>query len=378
MKSRGLLIALVAAALALAGCGSSPTAQAPGSSGDSTAGPFAKYANLSGADRTQKLLADAKTEGQLGIYTSNTDIDDLVAGFEKAYPGIKVNAFRANSETVLQRIQQESQARRLAADVVDTDDFELDALNSQGVLVDYQSPIRDSLRKDALFPGWTATRFNAFVVGWNTKLVHPGQEPKSFEELADPKWKGKLAMELSDFDWYMSLHTYLTTKKGMSDAQADNLFKGLVANAKVVKGHTVMGELLSAGQFEVALSIYSHGGQGRPQGRRAGRLPADREPGHPASQRRRAHPRRQAPRRGAAVDGLGADRRPEGHRQGLPHPGADQRARVHRPDPGRHRDLRRAAGPARQGQQALERRLRRAGPRRSEGPGIAPPAPTKG
>jgi iron(III) transport system substrate-binding protein len=258
MKSRGLLIALVAAALALAGCGSSPTAQAPGSSGDSTAGPFAKYANLSGADRTQKLLADAKTEGQLGIYTSNTDIDDLVAGFEKAYPGIKVNAFRANSETVLQRIQQESQARRLAADVVDTDDFELDALNSQGVLVDYQSPIRDSLRKDALFPGWTATRFNAFVVGWNTKLVHPGQEPKSFEELADPKWKGKLAMELSDFDWYMSLHTYLTTKKGMSDAQADNLFKGLVANAKVVKGHTVMGELLSAGQFEVALSIYSH------------------------------------------------------------------------------------------------------------------------
>src|SRR6266540_6917804 len=108
-------------------------------------------------------------------------------------------------------------------------------------------PIRDSLRKDALFPGWTATRFNAFVVGWNTKLVPAGQEPKSFEDLADPKWKGKLAMELSDFDWYMALHTYLTTKKGMSDAQADDLFKRLVANAKVVKGHTVMGELLSAG-----------------------------------------------------------------------------------------------------------------------------------
>jgi iron(III) transport system substrate-binding protein len=258
MRSRGLLIALVAAALVLAGCGTSPTSRAPSGGGDANAGPFAKYSSLSGPDRTQKLLADAKTEGQVSIYTSNTDIDDLVDGFKQAYPGIKVNAFRANSETVLQRMQQEAAARRLGADVVDTDDFELDALNSQGVLANYQSPIRDSLRKEALFPGWTATRFNAFVVGWNTKLVPSGQEPKSFEELADPKWKGKLAMELSDFDWYMSLHTYLTTKKGMSDAQADDLFKRLVGNAKVVKGHTVMGELLSAGQFSVALSIYSH------------------------------------------------------------------------------------------------------------------------
>ena len=257
---RGLLvpIALVAVALVLAGCGTSPTAQAPSGGGDSTAGPFAKYANLTGPDRTSKLLADARKEGSVSVYTSNTDIGDLVEEFEKTYPGVKVDAFRANSETVLQRVQQESAANRLGADIVDTDDFELDALSSQGMFAEYQSPVRDSLRKEALFPGWTATRFNAFVVAWNTKLVPAGQEPRSFEELADPKWKGKLAMELSDFDWYLSLHTYLTTKKGMSDAQADDLFKGLVANAKVVKGHTVMGDLLAAGQFAVALSIYSH------------------------------------------------------------------------------------------------------------------------
>ena len=258
MRSRSLLVVLVAAALALAGCGTSPTAQAPGKGGDSNADPFAKYAGLSGQQRTDKLLADAKAEGQLDVYTSNTDIGDVVKSFNETYPDIKVNAFRANSETVLQRIQQEAGANRVANDIVDTDDFELDTLNAQGLLVDYQSPVRDQLRKEALFPGWTATRFNAFVVAWNTKLVPAGQEPRSFEELADPKWKGKLAMELSDFDWYLSLHTYLTTKKGMSAAQADELFKRLAANAKVVKGHTVMGELLSAGQFAVALSIYSH------------------------------------------------------------------------------------------------------------------------
>ena len=259
MRSRGLLIVLVAAAVTLAGCGTSPTARAPGATGGATAsGPFAQYSSLSGAQRSAKLLADARGEGQLDLYTSNTDIGDLVDGFKKAYPGIKVNSFRANSETVLQRILQEHQARRTSNDVVDTNDFELDAMSSQGVLAPYQSQIRDALRKEALFPDWTAERFNAFVIGWNTKLVPSGQEPKSIDDLADAKWKGKLAVEVGDWDWFMSLHTYLTTKKGMSKAQADELFQRLTANARVVKGHTVMGELLSAGQFAVALSIYSH------------------------------------------------------------------------------------------------------------------------
>jgi iron(III) transport system substrate-binding protein len=259
MRSRGFLIALVAAAATLAGCGASPTSTAPGATaGAAATGPFAQYTALSGAQRTAKLQADARAEGQLDLYTSNTDIGDLVDGFEKAYPGVKVHAFRANSETVLQRILQEHQARRTSNDVVDTNDFELDTMNSQGVLAPYQSQIRDALRKQALFPNWTAERFNAFVIGWNTKLVPSGQEPKAVEDLADPRWKGKLAVEVGDWDWFMSLHTYLTTRKGMTNQQADDLFRRLVANARVVKGHTVMGELLAAGQFAVALSIYSH------------------------------------------------------------------------------------------------------------------------
>ncbi len=255
--------ALVACiALACAACGSG-AADGPGTlsakPSSSSGGEYARYAGLAGAKRTATLLADARSQGGvLDIYTSNTDLQALVDGFHKLYPTIMVRPFRADSETVLQRVSQETQAGRTANDIIDTDDLQLQALSRQGVLQPYAGPAMAGLRPEAIFKDWIAERFNAFVIGWNTKLVKPGQQPKSFKELAGPKWKGKLALEVSDSDWYAALSTYLVQKQGMSTDQAQHLIQGIAANAKVVKGHTVMGQLLSAGQFPVGVDIYSH------------------------------------------------------------------------------------------------------------------------
>jgi iron(III) transport system substrate-binding protein len=259
MRQGALPAGLLAAGILLTACGGSPTtAGTAGSAPDKN--PYAAYESLTGQDRTDKLVADAKEEGgTLDLYTSNTDIQDLVDGFEKAYPDIKVQAFRANSETVLQRALQENQANKPQNDVIDTNDLELRALDSQHLLHAYQGPAVADLKDAAKgLGGWTAERFNAFVVGWNTSQVKKGQEPKDFTDFADPKWKGKLSVEVGDWDWYASMHTYLTDEKGMSAADADALFAKIARNVKVTKGHTVQGELLSAGQFAVALSVYSH------------------------------------------------------------------------------------------------------------------------
>jgi iron(III) transport system substrate-binding protein len=255
MFSRGILASAVVASLALAGCGSSPTA---GTGSGEKNGAYAAYAGLTGPARTDRLLADARKEGALDIYTSNTDIGDLVTAFQKTYSGVKVGVYRANSESVLQRASQEGAANKTANDIVDTNDFELDSMAGEHLLAAYTGPAKAGLRPEAVFPDWVAERFNAFVIGWNTKLVPQGQEPKTIQDLAGPKWKGKLSLEVSDWDWYLAWHTYLTQKKGMSDAQVTSLFHGIAANAKVAKGHTVQGELLSSGQFAVAMSVYSH------------------------------------------------------------------------------------------------------------------------
>jgi iron(III) transport system substrate-binding protein len=251
------VVVLLAAAGCSSGLADGPGAAPAGPGAASTA--YAPYTGLTGQARTDKLVADAKAAGgELDLYTSNTDIQALVDGFQAAYPGIKVNAFRANSETVLQRVLQETSAHKVGNDVIDTNDFELRVLNSQGALATYDGPAKASLRPDAVFPGWQAERFNAFVVGWNTAQVPGGQGPKTFADLADPKWKGKVALEVGDWDWYAAMHTYLTDEKKMPKADVDALFTKIVANAKVTKGHTVQGELLSAGQFAAAASVYSH------------------------------------------------------------------------------------------------------------------------
>jgi iron(III) transport system substrate-binding protein len=252
----GALLSLV-----LAACGGSPSARGPNAAANSGVEKHAKEVYdqinaLSGEARRTKLVELAKKEGRLSIYTSNTDIDALVEGFEKAY-GINVTVYRGNSESVLQRTLQEQRAGFYGADVLETNAGELNVANKEGFLSEYKSELRDKVRKEGQAAGWTASRFNVFVVGWNTNRVKPGQEPKTIEELAEPRYKGRISMEMSDVDWFAALHDYYRTK-GKSEQEVLGLFRRIAANAKVAKGHTVQGELLSAGQFDIALSAYSH------------------------------------------------------------------------------------------------------------------------
>lgn len=253
----------VATAVALAACGGSPTA---GSNADTAEPPAAETSGatetyerinaLSGQARTDELKTCAEEEGALSIYTSNTDIDDVVEGFEDEFD-VDVSVYRANSESVLQRVLQEQKAKFFGSDVLETNALELNVANKEGFLAPYESELREQVREEGQAENWTATRFNTFVVGWNTDLVKPGQEPKTLEELADPKWKGKLSMEVGDVDWFTALVQHML-EQGKSEQEAVEFFKKLAANSKIAKGHTVQGELLSAGQFAVALSSYSH------------------------------------------------------------------------------------------------------------------------
>ena len=257
--------AVVASSIVLAACGGSPTAS-PGldtaqQGGDSAATSkavktYARINALSGTARTDELKKCAEEEGELSVYTSNTDLDDLVKEFEDSVD-VKVSVYRGNSESVLQRVLQEQKANFNGNDVIETNALELNVAQKEGYLSPYEGKLRDAVRKEGQAEGWTATRFNVFVVGWNTNLIKPGQEPKSIEELADPKWKGKLSMEIGDVDWFTALYQHFL-KQGKSEQEVTDLFKRIAANSKIAKGHTVQGELLSAGQFAVAISSYSH------------------------------------------------------------------------------------------------------------------------
>ena len=150
----------------------------------------------------------------------------------------------------------ETSAGTSGADVIETNGTNLLIFqHKKNVLVPYQrSPYAGVIPKKYRFDTFTADRLEEFVVAWNTNLVQ--DPPKSFPELAQSKWAGKLSIEPTDVDWFAQLYLYFTqqAKKKMSTKAADSMFAGIMRNAQLTNGHTNQATLLAAGQFSIVVS----------------------------------------------------------------------------------------------------------------------------
>jgi iron(III) transport system substrate-binding protein len=251
MRTRSLATPLAAVTLLFAaacGGGLADTGSTPGQAGSSaTQAVYQQIQSLPPDQQRAKAVELAKQEGSLSLYTSMTDdlAKPVTQKFQQQF-GIKVNLFRANSETIVQRALQENQAGRPGADAIESDFAEMTTLSGENLFADYTGAARAKV-KDGQFDHWTATRLNIFLPAWNTNEIKPGDEPRSWEDLADPKYRGKITVELSDSDWYANLTDYWLAH-GKTQTQVDQLWQGIVTNSKAAKGHTVMMQLLGAGQ----------------------------------------------------------------------------------------------------------------------------------
>jgi len=222
-----------------------------------TGATIASLALYEGADREQRLIQGARQEGTLTLYSSLTveDQTELAAAFEKKY-GVKVKFWRAGSEKVVQRIITEARAGRSDFDVVETNGPELEALHREKLLQAAHSPYVADLIPQALLSHreWIGTRLNMFVQIYNTKLVKKEDFPKTYQDLLDPKWKGKLAIEAEDVDWFSTVVKDLGEEKGLK------LFRDLVATngLSVRKGHTLLAGLVGSGEVPLGLTVYNH------------------------------------------------------------------------------------------------------------------------
>lgn len=251
----GLVVAATAA-LGVTGCSSTA-----GGGGDAKANAdaFTKYGAMSADQRDPQLAKLAAKEGTIHIYTSFQDMDKVAAAFQKKYPGVKTTVYRADSEAVWAKVQQESQANRLQGDVIETDAALIDQGVKDGIITDKYKVQPENFLDGAVHNGWTASRFKAFLVAWNTDKVKPADVPHSYADLGDPKWKGKLALEVGDFQWYRALFNQFTTEGGMSPDEFNSMWVKIASNARVVKGHTSTTELLGNGEYSIFIDAYDDG-----------------------------------------------------------------------------------------------------------------------
>ena len=219
--------------------------------------PSASIATYTGADRMQRLIEGAKKEGEITIYTSapSDDMMALTAAFEKKY-GIKAKVWRASSEKVLGRGITEARGNRFDADVYETNGPELEALHREKLLQLVKSPSLGDLVPQAILPHgeWVSTRINIFTAAYNTNLIKKEDLPKTYQDLLNPKWKGKLGIEAEDADWFAGVVADIGEVAGLK------LFRDIVAanGLSVRKGHTLLTNLVASGEVPIALTIYNY------------------------------------------------------------------------------------------------------------------------
>ena len=210
-----------------------------------------------GADRLQKALPLAQKEGALNLYTSfaEKDLPPLLGAFEKRY-GIKVRLWRSASENVLQRTVAEARAGRHDVDAVHTSAIEMEALYREGILQPVVPPHGARLLEGALRPhrGWIATYLSFWVQAYNTHLIRKDELPRRYEDLLAARWKGKLGIEARVPDWYAAFVS------DMGEEQGIRFFRELVAKngISVRGGHTLLNNLVVAGDVPLALTMYQY------------------------------------------------------------------------------------------------------------------------
>jgi len=210
-----------------------------------------------GADRIQKVAAAAKKEGSFMLYTSfaEKDLPRLTAAFEKRY-GVKVKVWRSASEKVLQRAVIETGAGRHEFDAVHTSALEMEALYREKVLQPVAPAHGVELLAGAMRPhrAWTATYLSFWVQAYNTSMVKKEDLPRTYQDLLDPKWKGKLGIEARVPEWYATVAMDMGEEKGI------RFFRELVAKngISVRGGHTLLSNLVIAGDVPLALTMYQY------------------------------------------------------------------------------------------------------------------------
>ena len=229
-----------------------------------------EVAAFSGPDRQERLISGAKKERSVMIYTSlqMDDLKVLNSVFEKKY-GVKVNVWRGSAEDVRQRAIVEYRAGRFDVDVFELGGREMESLHREKLLQAIKSPVIAELAPQAVIGHgeWMGTRLNIITASYNTNLIKKSDAPKSYDDLSDPKFKGKLGIEAEDEDWLATIVT------GMGEERGLKLFRDIVSRngISVRKGHTLLVNLVASGEIPLALTTYSY----KARQLRAGGAPLD-------------------------------------------------------------------------------------------------------
>jgi iron(III) transport system substrate-binding protein len=204
---------------------------------------------------SRELIEGAKKEGAL-VWFTTVNLEQARAflnAFEKKYPFIKTDLFRSVSNKILNRIITDKNAGKVSADAVSMGGFQAHFLKKRGLTTVYRSPEAEAIPAQFKDPDghWVALYQNTSVIAYNSKMLNEKSVPREYVQLLEPQWKGRLGMDDSDEEWFAN------QCKVMGDEKCVAFLEKLLRQApKIVRGQSLLVQLMAAGEFPIAVIAY--------------------------------------------------------------------------------------------------------------------------
>ncbi|HMF50078.1 MAG TPA: extracellular solute-binding protein [Candidatus Saccharimonadales bacterium] len=210
-------------------------------------------------ERQRVLIENARKEGNVNFYaaTNMRDTQEIVAGFNKVYPFVKVGITSLGGPGVLNKVTTEERAGVALVDVVTMTGGYVPELIEKKMLAKYRSPMVPFVRKgfvdaEGYWPGVYAI---GYTIIYNNKRVSQKDLPKRYEDLLQPRWKNNLLMDAEAHDLLAGLIDL------WGEAKATSFLRQIAQEQKVTfsrQSHTFMTQLVATGEHDVIVDGYVH------------------------------------------------------------------------------------------------------------------------
>jgi iron(III) transport system substrate-binding protein len=200
------------------------------------------------------LVAKAQNERELILYGTALagQFEKFAEPFRRRYPFIKTQYSRTTGEALTSKILREVSARQLSADVILINNYTHRIFMKRNIITAYSPPTSGNFPPGFIDKQgyWVGFYLVPYAITYNTKLIPKAAAPTSFEDLLQPKWKGRISLEREEYLVTQAHMQYLGKQKAIE------YFKKLAQqDLLLVNGHSNQAMLLTAGEFPII--VYS-------------------------------------------------------------------------------------------------------------------------
>ncbi len=205
--------------------------------------------------RAETLEKEARKEGEVVWYAAMASdrASELIKVFERKYPFLKVRFQPGAASRQIELLMVEHRTKKHRADVINTRRAFVNVMAKEGAVARYRTPARASLREGFTdkegFVNSIYAQPRVFL--FNPRMVPRDKAPKSMDDLLDLRWKDKLGMDTTDYDWLASLIDYYGRNKALE-------FAGRLAKQQLNmrRGPTLLTQLAVAGEFPIVIDAF--------------------------------------------------------------------------------------------------------------------------